>query len=251
MKYHEEVIKLIKSMSGQANILTIPRIFIDLCEGDINTALVLNQCIYWSDRTNRKDGAFYKTADEWTQETGLSKYQLTRSCKTLERLGFLITEVHRANGLPTLHFYIQSEAFTTALFKFLEIRETQNSRNSKIKKLDSLSEETAKTIESEETAKTLTETTINYTETTLPDSLDTKEFRETWEAWIAYRKEIKHKLTSSTVKRQLTKLSGYPVATAIAMIDQSIERGWTGLFEIKEDGKTTALAGISFDNGEG
>ena len=57
-----------------------------------------------------------------------------------------------------------------------------------------------------------------------------------WQAWTDYRKEKKNTLTNSTIKYQWNKLKGYPVEIAIAMIGQSIEHGWTGIFEIKQNG---------------
>jgi len=52
--------------------------------------------------------------------------------------------------------------------------------------------------------------------------------------WISYRKEIKKTLKATTMQAQINKLNQYPPLVAIQMIDQSIENGWTGLFEIKQ-----------------
>ena len=60
-----------------------------------------------------------------------------------------------------------------------------------------------------------------------------EKFAEVWERWKTYRTEIKHKLTASTEASQLKKLSAYSESDAIAMIEQSIENGWQGLFPIK------------------
>jgi hypothetical protein len=76
------VIDLIRGIAGQANVLTIPRLFIDLT-GDIKSALFLSQCIYWSDRSTIGDGWFYKSYAEWTQETGLTFYEIKRIKKVL------------------------------------------------------------------------------------------------------------------------------------------------------------------------
>ena len=70
----QQVYALIAQFSGQANILTIPRLFIDWT-GDHLTALLLSQIIYWSSRTNDPDGWFYKSAKEWEEElTGMQKW---------------------------------------------------------------------------------------------------------------------------------------------------------------------------------
>jgi hypothetical protein len=67
--------------------------------------------------------------------------------------------------------------------------------------------------------------------------LNNSDFLEAWKEWETYRKEIKHSLTNTTRKKQLTFLSKHPVQTAIDMINQSIEKGWQGLFEINNGTK--------------
>jgi hypothetical protein len=64
----------------------------------------------------------------------------------------------------------------------------------------------------------------------LPEFLDKK----VWEQWIAYRKEIKKALKPSTTKLQLTFLEKNKVDHS-AIILQSIQNGWTGLFPLKSN----------------
>jgi uncharacterized protein YdaU (DUF1376 family) len=59
-----------------------------------------------------------------------------------------------------------------------------------------------------------------------------------WNEWEQYRKEKKQKLTPSTRKKQIQSLVGRAGPEIIAMINQSITKGWTGLFEINSNGKT-------------
>lgn len=58
-----------------------------------------------------------------------------------------------------------------------------------------------------------------------------------WFDWLQYKKESKKKLTLSTAKAQLKFLGGRPDLEAIAILNQSITSGWTGLFELKQNGK--------------
>lgn len=76
----------------------------------------------------------------------------------------------------------------------------------------------------------------------VPENLNTEEFLATWKDWLAYRKEIKKTMTERTQKMQLKKLSGYSVGIAIAMIEQSIENGWQGIFDLKDNGRTAGHA---------
>lgn len=63
----------------------------------------------------------------------------------------------------------------------------------------------------------------------LPDWLD----KEVWAEWEQYRKESRKKLTPTTIKRQLALLEKHK-EDHVAIIEKSIQNGWTGLFPEKE-----------------
>lgn len=60
--------------------------------------------------------------------------------------------------------------------------------------------------------------------------------------YIAYRKEIKVKMTDRAIELMLKRLNelGSTNTEKIAIINQSIERGWKGLFELKDDSNDNA-----------
>lgn len=60
---------------------------------------------------------------------------------------------------------------------------------------------------------------------------------QVWSEWEQHRKEKKQKLTPMSVKKQLKFLHGRSSKEIIEIIEQSIRNGWTGLFEIKGNGK--------------
>lgn len=68
----------------------------------------------------------------------------------------------------------------------------------------------------------------------LPRQLDTPEFREAWQDWLKYRAERRQGITPTTAKAQLAKLANAGPSSAVAMIHQSIENGWQGLFEVRK-----------------
>jgi|GEM_PF-1930989 len=105
----QQVYALITRLTGQANILTIPRLFIDWT-GDHITALFLSQVIYWSSRTDDPEGWFYKSAKEWEVELSISDYQLARATKKLAEAG-LETKLRKIVGAPTQHYRIDQEVF--------------------------------------------------------------------------------------------------------------------------------------------
>ncbi len=72
----------------------------------------------------------------------------------------------------------------------------------------------------------------------LPPSflLEDQKFIEAWALWERHRKEKRNTLTSTTKEKQLSFLEKQP--DPMACINQSIEKGWVGLFEFKGEVKT-------------
>lgn len=66
---------------------------------------------------------------------------------------------------------------------------------------------------------------------------DSMEFGQAWEEWEEYRKQKRSKLTPLSVKHQIKFLAGFSESVAIQIIRQSIQNGWTGLFELKNKTK--------------
>ncbi|MCS0147285.1 MULTISPECIES: hypothetical protein [Vibrio harveyi group] len=67
----------------------------------ITGALMLSQSIYWSRRTNAS-GWFYKTQEEWQDETGMTRRELDTARKKLRQLGIL---EEKKQGVPCRVFY--------------------------------------------------------------------------------------------------------------------------------------------------
>jgi hypothetical protein len=59
------------------------------------------------------------------------------------------------------------------------------------------------------------------------------EFKSSWAEWLKYRKEKKQKMPPTTVRKQLKILGARSEIDAIAILEQSMEQGWTGLYEVK------------------
>jgi hypothetical protein len=141
---NQDVIKaLVKRMSGQANVIAIPRIYLDLLDNDHSTAFFLSQAVYWSDRSSAAGGWFWKSYPEWLAEIGLTQYQVNRAAKKCE--AWVETKLKKANSAPTLHYRVDMDKLTEAIIKFLDNRESGLSRNSEI--------------DYQETSQSLTETT--------------------------------------------------------------------------------------------
>ena len=68
----------------------------------------------------------------------------------------------------------------------------------------------------------------------IPPALNNPEFRTAWSEWLAYRAERRNKVTDRAAELQLRKLAA-AADQAVAMIRQSIENGWSGLFPVRKE----------------
>lgn len=101
--------------------------------------------IYWSDRTSRKDGYFYKSYNEWYEELHLTEYQVRRATKKLKSFGFVDTALKKANGAPTLHYKVDTKEVSEWILKKLKNGNLRNSRMDSEETQESLTEITTKT----------------------------------------------------------------------------------------------------------
>jgi len=71
-----------------------------------------------------------------------------------------------------------------------------------------------------------------------------EDFIKAWVEWVDYRKEIRKKLTKTSVTKQLKFLAEQP--DAVACINQSIQNQWQGLFE-HGTSRQSSKQGYEFD----
>lgn len=109
----KDIAQLFRQFGGQQNTLVIPRPYITLVGGDILAALLLSQIVYWSDRTQDPDGWIAHSYQEWTDELGMSEYQVRRATKVLADFG-VETKLRRSmfhEGAATLHYRLLTDRF--------------------------------------------------------------------------------------------------------------------------------------------
>ena len=187
MDNRDKIKKLIINFSGKDNVIPIPVIYIKLL-GDYHTAAFLNQLVYWSDKTKRTDGYFYKTYKEWHEELRLSRYQIDKSISKLKELGLIETALKKANGAPTLHYKLNTDKLSTWICEKLTNGIAENSQ-----------------MELRKTDKSLTETTTEITTETNNNSATkvTQEQFDQW--WNLYDKKLDKKKAFSLFKSALKK----------------------------------------------
>ncbi|MCO6297637.1 conserved phage C-terminal domain-containing protein [Staphylococcus epidermidis] len=187
MNNRDYISSIITQFSGQNNIIPIPTIYIRITE-DYPSAALLNQMIYWSDRTSRKDGYFYKSYNEWYEELHLTEYQVRRATKKLKSFGFVDTALKKANGAPTLHYKVDTKEVSEWILKKLQNGNIRNSR-----------------MDSEETQESLTEITTEITtKTTNNNILSPSSTAYPYKDVIDYLNQQTGKNYKSTTKKNQT-----------------------------------------------
>lgn len=71
-----------------------------------NIAIYFQQLYHWQQFASRKDGYFYKSAQEMYEETGISAKRQRKCREELESFGWITTKKEMANGHPTIHFKV-------------------------------------------------------------------------------------------------------------------------------------------------
>lgn len=108
----------VRELSGSDANISIPRVYIAFCNGDLQQAAVLNQLVFWSGRSKRADGWFYKRHEDLADELCFSVDQVRYALKKLKsRLGeCLQTARKKADGVPTVHYKFDEVGLVNAIF---------------------------------------------------------------------------------------------------------------------------------------
>lgn len=232
------------------------RSFVSLGAG-VTGALMLSQAVYWSHRTQKGDGWFYKTQAEWEEETGLSRYEQEGARKKLRKLG-VMQEIKR--GVPCKTFYkVDFQQLSMLLFQDVEIPHTGMRESSELdggnpsgsvgENQQSITETTQRLPEttSENTKGSPADASVSHEKKSVKskgvkstgkyslDGMDMSSWPEQPSTqvltdWLAVRKEKKAIITQTAITRmgnQLTKAAqaGFTVDQCLG---KAIERGWRG-----------------------
>lgn len=89
--------ELITLFSGQQATLTTPKIYVKLTKSH-EKALVLNQVIFWSTKSELNNGWFYKSYAEWFDEILIPERTLRRIFQSLANDGLIKTKTNKVRG---------------------------------------------------------------------------------------------------------------------------------------------------------
>lgn len=98
--------------------------------GGATEGLFLSQAYYWSQHTKDPEGWFYKTSEEWNEETALTRREQETARKSLRGLGILR---EKRKGQPAKLFY---QVDVECLYQLIYESSTPNSQIAKSDKLD-------------------------------------------------------------------------------------------------------------------
>lgn len=103
-------------------IRTVDALLMALVDGDEAAAMMLRHLLSWFPYSIRKDGAIWRSATQWSVETGLSSskvYNQTRRAR-LMRVGIIVF-TEKAQGVNQLHFRLDDRTFLNAIAEALGV----------------------------------------------------------------------------------------------------------------------------------
>ena len=232
MGNYDDIKNVISTFSGTERHITVPRVYLEML-GDFNTAAFLNQLIFWSDKTKRRDGFFYKTYAEWEDELFLSEYQVRRSSKNLRDLGLIETEVKRANGSPTVHYKVNMDELSVSILNKLKERNQTN-----------LSNDTEVSSVSLTVDDTLDEQTVDNNKSRNSTRVPYKEIIDYLNEKTGRNYKHKAKINQRVIKARMNE--GYTIEEFKTVIDKKTDE-WNNDVKMKEFLRPETLFGTKFD----
>ena len=106
MSPRDEVLDLMKQYLGRVNLIAVPVPFLELT-GDADSALLLSQLLYWTDRARDDHGWVFKARADWCDELRLNRYRLDTARRRLRDLGILEESHHLVGARRVLHLRIR------------------------------------------------------------------------------------------------------------------------------------------------
>ena len=133
--------------------------------------------------------------------------------------------------------YVTYREIKTVEEKRAYMREYMRARRGSLKNKDVTAVKPGKVLLSDVThveAEVEAEVEPKKEKVTLTFPFPSPEFKTSWEKWLQYRKEIKKPITPTMIESQLNNLKAMGEVRAVAMIENTICKGWQGLREESE-----------------
>lgn len=138
------------------------RVFVTLT-GSVKAAILLSQAVYWQKRAKQKDGWWYKTTEEWEEETGLTRREQETARRDCEK--YLQTDLR--DSPARLYWKVDEETLSKDLLQFGGKRQTEIGENRQTSLHDSAKPVSTKTPNIKRNAETTTEITTEINDEAL------------------------------------------------------------------------------------
>ncbi|MBN1857119.1 MAG: hypothetical protein JW846_09225 [Dehalococcoidia bacterium] len=113
----------------QERVFALPQNYLFLT-GDANSALLLSQLVYWSERTTDPEGWVFKSLPDWGRELNLHRRTLEHARRRLMQLGLIETSIKQAYRCPTTHYRICRETLEHSIASMTAVHPTQSTTHS-------------------------------------------------------------------------------------------------------------------------
>jgi len=163
-------------------------------------------------------------------DLGIDKSSVIRAFLRLEKCGVL--KIERPGNGKRSHYTVDLKSVR----KTLPVAKRDRSQNAPQSVRKTRTEAYAKRVHTKNRQPRQRRAPQKAAKVEIPDTLNTPDFCQAWADWQQHRQEAKKPLTPTTAKRQLSTLAKHGAEKAAAMINRSIERGWTGVWPLKDDG---------------
>ena len=144
--------------------------------GSVNAGVFLSQCIYWRSQVGR---AFWKTQDDWTAETCLSRKETETVRKKWRELGVLLEE---RKGLPAKLWFDLDLEILAGLIAKARLPERGNLMRSEGQPRLPETDKHYREYESETTSENTSKTLVRANRSSAADD---SEFEAWWHEWLA------------------------------------------------------------------
>lgn len=167
------MIAVIKELSERP--IAFHRIYVALT-GSVNAALMLSQAVYWSGRTTIPEGWFYKTSEDWEDETGLGRREQDTARKQLKQTGFWNEKL---KGVPaTIHYQIDMEKMVFSLAECAKLVAQKRANKIGGKRQTLYTETTTETINIEDSKESSSNNPELFTDTKSQKPINTKRLKK-------------------------------------------------------------------------
>ena len=138
--------------------IAFQRAFVEVC-GSVTGALFLSQAVYWQNRCTSEDGWWWKTIEQWQEETGLSRKEQETARKYCDK--FLRCELR---GVPARnHFHLDFTELQTSLSETGKLVRPKRA-NKLVRNGQTGTPEMDKLLSTESTSESTTENTSDISE---------------------------------------------------------------------------------------